>query len=42
MLPETAITKLSWTFGQTGNLEKVKRIMLTNFAGEFASRSIYL
>ena len=41
MLPETAFVKLSWTFGQSKDLEDVKKIMLMNIAGEIASRSVY-
>jgi len=39
MLPETAYVKLMWTLAQTRNLEEVKRIMLTNIAGEINPRS---
>ncbi len=42
MLPETAYVKLSWTLAQTKDLNEVKKIMLTNFAGEINSRSIYV
>jgi len=38
MLPETALVKMMWAFGQTLNPEKVKQIMLTNLAGEFSGR----
>jgi glutamyl-tRNA(Gln) amidotransferase subunit D len=41
MLPETAFVKLSWAFGQTKDLDDVKKIMLTNIAGELAHRSVY-
>jgi len=39
MLPETAYVKLMWTLAQTRDLEEVKRIMLTNIAGEINPRS---
>lgn len=38
MLPETALVKLMWTLGQTTNIEEVKKIMLTNIAGEINPR----
>ncbi|HIP89232.1 MAG TPA: Glu-tRNA(Gln) amidotransferase GatDE subunit D, partial [Thermococcus paralvinellae] len=34
MLPETAYVKLIWVLGHTQNLEEVRRMMLTNYAGE--------
>lgn len=34
MLPETAYVKLMWVLGKTQNLEEVKKMMLTNYAGE--------
>jgi glutamyl-tRNA(Gln) amidotransferase subunit D len=39
MLPETAVIKMMWAFGQTQNIPKVKDIMLTNIAGEIETRS---
>ncbi len=39
MLPETALVKLMWALGQTKDREKVKKIMLTNYAGEITERS---
>jgi glutamyl-tRNA(Gln) amidotransferase subunit D len=41
MLPETAFVKLSWTLGQTKNLNEVKELMLTKIAEEFTLRSLY-
>jgi len=41
MLPETAYVKLGWALGQTGDPEKVKRIMLTPIAGEITEREPY-
>ena len=40
MLPETAYVKLGWVLGHTKSLEKVRKMMLTNYAGEITSRSI--
>jgi len=38
ILPETAVVKLMWIFGQTRNVEEAKRLLKTNIAGEFSSR----
>ncbi len=38
MLPEVAYVKLGWALGQTHDLEKVKEIMLTPYAGEITER----
>jgi len=38
MLPETAYVKLMWAMGQTEDPEQVKKLMLTNIAGEFTPR----
>ncbi|WFO76112.1 Glu-tRNA(Gln) amidotransferase subunit GatD [Desulfurococcaceae archaeon MEX13E-LK6-19] len=38
MLPETAYVKLSWILGQTRDLNEVRRLMLTNIAGEINDR----
>lgn len=38
MLPETAFIKLSWVLGHTTNLEKVREMMLYNYAGEYSKR----
>jgi glutamyl-tRNA(Gln) amidotransferase subunit D len=38
MLPETAYVKLMWAMGQAEDPEDVRKIMLTNVAGEFADR----
>lgn len=38
MLPETAYVKLSWAFGQTKNLDKVKEIMLTSISSEIGKK----
>ncbi|MDD2890916.1 MAG: Glu-tRNA(Gln) amidotransferase subunit GatD [bacterium] len=41
MLPEVAYVKLGWVLGQTKNLEKVKKMMLTPIAGEITNREPY-
>ena len=38
MLPETAYVKLSWTLRRARDLEEVRRLMLTNIAGEISER----
>lgn len=40
MLSEVAYIKLGWVLGHTKELEKVKEMMLTNYAGEITSRSL--
>ncbi|MEM4699450.1 MAG: Glu-tRNA(Gln) amidotransferase subunit GatD [Candidatus Nezhaarchaeales archaeon] len=39
MLPEVALVKLMWCLGQTKDAEEVKRLMLTNIAGELQDRT---
>ena len=39
MLPETAYVKLMWVLGKTKNFEKVREMMLTNYAGEITKRT---
>ncbi len=34
MLPETAYVKLMWVLGHTSDLDEVRKMMLTNYAGE--------
>lgn len=34
ILSETALVKLMWVLGQTNDLKRVKKMMLTNYAGE--------
>ena len=34
MLPETALVKLMWVLAHESDLDKIKELMLTNFAGE--------
>jgi len=38
MLPETAYVKLMWSMGQTKDPEEVRKLMLTNIAGEMSGR----
>ena len=40
MLPETAYVKLCWVLGHTKSLDKVREMMLTNYAGEITKRSL--
>ena len=40
MLPEVAYIKLGWVLGHTKNKEKVKEMMLKNYAGEISERII--
>jgi glutamyl-tRNA(Gln) amidotransferase subunit D len=39
MLPEVAYVKLGWVLGHTTKMEKVKEMMLTNYAGEITERT---
>ncbi len=38
MLTETAYVKLGWVLGHTNDMEEVKKMMLTNYAGEISER----
>jgi glutamyl-tRNA(Gln) amidotransferase subunit D len=40
MLPETAVVKLMWVFGQTQDVEEAKKILKTNIADEFSPRTL--
>ncbi len=40
MLPETAVVKLMWIFGQTQKVEEVKKLLKTNIAREFSLRTL--
>jgi glutamyl-tRNA(Gln) amidotransferase subunit D len=40
MLAETALVKLMWIFGQTQDLEQVKKLLRTNIAGELSPRTL--
>lgn len=41
MLPETALVKLKWVFGQTRDLDEAKRLLLTNIANEISPRTLH-
>lgn len=40
MLPETALVKLMWIFGQTQNVKEAKELLQRNLAGEFSPRTL--
>ncbi len=40
MLPETALVKLMWIFGQTQDLKEAKSLLKKNIAGEFSLRTL--
>ena len=40
MLPETAYVKLGWVLAHTTKPEKVREMMLTNYAGEISKRTL--
>jgi glutamyl-tRNA(Gln) amidotransferase subunit D len=40
MFPETALVKLMWALGQTEDAEEAKKLLKTNIAGEFSSRTL--
>ncbi len=40
MLPETALVKLMWIFGQTQNVEEAKELLKVNVAGEMSPRTL--
>ena len=39
MLAETAYVKLGWVLGNTDNPDEIRKMMLTNYAGEISERS---
>lgn len=39
MLPETALVKLMWSLGNTGNVEEARRLLKTNVVGEYNPRT---
>ena len=41
MLPETALVKLMWIFGQTDSLEEAERLLKMNLAYEYSERTLY-
>ena len=40
MLPESALVKLMWVFGQTDDIEEAKRLLRSNIAHEISERTI--
>ena len=40
MLSETAFIKLGWVLAKTRDLDKVREMMLTNYAGEITKRTM--
>jgi glutamyl-tRNA(Gln) amidotransferase subunit D len=40
MLPETAVVKLMWIFGQTKDFEEVKKLLTKNVSGELSTRTL--
>jgi glutamyl-tRNA(Gln) amidotransferase subunit D len=42
MLPEAALVKLMWVFGQTKDVDEAKRLLLTNIANEISLRRFSL
>jgi glutamyl-tRNA(Gln) amidotransferase subunit D len=40
LLPEVGYIKLGWVLGQTNDTEEIKKLLLTNIAGEFVEREI--
>ena len=41
MLPETALVKLMWVFGQTKDVDEAERLLLTNIANEISPRTLH-
>ncbi len=41
MLPETALVKLMWVFGQTTNIEEAKKLLIENIAHEISPRTLH-
>ncbi|MBU5537162.1 MAG: Glu-tRNA(Gln) amidotransferase subunit GatD [Candidatus Aenigmarchaeota archaeon] len=39
-LPEVALVKLMWVLGHTKDMNKIKEMMLTNYAGEISDRNV--
>ena len=39
MLSETAYVKLMWVLGKTKKFEEIRKLMLTNYAGEITPRT---
>jgi glutamyl-tRNA(Gln) amidotransferase subunit D len=40
MLPETALVKLMWVFGQTQEAKEAEKLLKTNIAGEYSPRTL--
>ena len=40
MFPETGLVKLLWVLGQTQDLDEAKKLLKTNVAGEFSTRTL--
>ncbi len=40
MLPETALVKLMWIFGQTQDIQEARRLLQTNIVGEISPRTL--
>jgi glutamyl-tRNA(Gln) amidotransferase subunit D len=40
MLPETALVKMMWAFGQRRDPGKVKELMVTTLANDFSKRRV--
>ena len=40
MFPETGLVKLMWVLGQTQDLDEAKKLLKTNVAGEFSTRTL--
>jgi glutamyl-tRNA(Gln) amidotransferase subunit D len=41
MLPETALVKLMWVFGQTSNVDEAKKLLTENVANEISARTLH-
>ncbi len=40
MFPETGLVKLMWALGQTSELDAATKLLKTNVAGEYSSRTL--
>jgi glutamyl-tRNA(Gln) amidotransferase subunit D len=40
MFPETALVKLMWILGQTGDVAEASKLLKANVAGEFSPRTL--
>jgi len=41
MLPETALVKMMWVFGQTEDIEEAKKLLSKNIINEFSDRTVF-